>query len=65
MSTRKVSANILSERRRCTNAEIGSAATIMTATLSTTAMTMMLTLSAMPTAVITESSEKMMSMIVI
>jgi hypothetical protein len=44
-----------------TNVLIGSAANIITPTASTTAVTMMETSSAIPTAVMTESREKTMS----
>ncbi|MGC4084348.1 MAG: hypothetical protein QM736_20110 [Vicinamibacterales bacterium] len=62
MSGQNESANTLTVRCRLTNALIGSAANIMMPTESTTAATNHTpTLSTMPTAVITESSEKTMS----
>ena len=61
ISSRKLSASILTVGCRCTNALIGSAATIMISTEMMTATTITDTSSTMPTAVITESSEKTMS----
>ncbi len=61
MSSRKLSASILMVGCLCTNALIGSAATIMIATDTTTAVTMTHRSSTMPMAVMTESSENTMS----
>ena len=61
ISSRKLSASIFTVGCLCTNALIGSAASIMIATEMTTAAIITHSSSTMPTAVITESSEKTMS----
>ena len=60
--TRKASANTLTDGWRSTKSPIGLAANIITPTDATTAATITLIWSTMPTAVITESSENTMSM---
>ena len=61
INSRNDSASTFTVGCRLTNPLIGSAANIMMPTASTTAATMTLTSSAIPTAVITESSEKTIS----
>ena len=61
MSSRNDSASTFTVGCRLTKALIGSAENIMMPTASTTAVTMIETSSAIPTAVITESSEKTIS----
>ena len=62
---KNASASTLTEGWRSTNSPIGLAATSITSTDTTTAATMTLMWSTMPTAVITESSENTMSMMAI
>ncbi len=61
MSSRKLSASTFTVGWRWTNSDTVPAETIMMPTARTTAITITVIDSAMPTAVITESSEKTMS----
>ncbi len=65
MAAMKTSASIFISGLRLMNSEMGSMKTIMSTTAMITARTMMMRCSARPTAVITESMEKTMSMTMI